>query len=159
MARAQDIREEQSRRTLKDTERKQNRLLRWIQLLIKEKGKIPPQQRETFITSLYDTTLLEGRGISVVYKSNNGNKINFGKFFDFAQAMAFQTSSIVKITYKTQQYQIPIEELWRTLHKYLLKIFPTSAYTAFHMSSEFLNWKAPSGSVEYKPQRRSYRSE
>ena len=158
MARAQSIREEQVRRTLKDTEAKQNRLLRWIQLLIKNKGMIPPQQRETFLTALYDTTLLEGRGTNVIHKINN-DKINMGRFFDFAQAMAFQNKSIVTIKYKTNTYQIPIEELWRTLQRYLLKIFPTSAYTAFHMSAEFLGWKAPSGSVEYKPQRRSYRSD
>jgi len=158
MAKSQAFKEEQVRRTLKDTETKQNRLLRWIQLLIKNKGVIPPQQRETFLTALYDTTLLEGRGLNVVHKSNNTN-INMGRFFDFAQAMAFQNKATVTIIYKTQQYQIPIEELWRTLHRYLLKIFPTSAYTAFHMSAEFLGWKAPSGSVEYKPQRRSYRND
>ena len=155
MAKSQDLKEEQVRRTLRDTEKKQNRLLRWIQLLVKNKGMIPPQQRETFLTSLYDTTLLEGRGLTVVHKTNNTN-INMGKFFDFAQAMAYQNKSVVKINYKTKEHQIPIEDLWRTLHRHLLKIFPTSAYTAFHMSSEFLGFKTSSESVSYKPQRRSY---
>jgi len=156
MAKAQSIREEQVRRTLKDTEAKQNRMLRWIQLLIRDKGKIPPQQRETFITALYDTTLLEGRGLNVIHKINNTN-INMGKFFDFAQAMAYQNKAVVKIKYKTKIYHIPIEDLWRTLHRCLLKIYPTAAYTAFHMSAEFLGVKGGGGgSVSYRPQRRSY---
>ena len=109
MPRAQSLREEQIRRTLKDTQKKQNRMLRWVQLLIKHKGIIPSQQRETYLCALQDTTLLEGRGLTVVHKVKETNtRLNMGKFFDFAQAMAFQISPTVKIKQGNYIYQIPI---------------------------------------------------
>jgi len=145
-----------------DTLDSQNRFRKWLELLIKNKGIIPPQQRDTFFTSLSKSTFEIGRGQYVDYLAKNGTRIKLGTFYSFTQRMAYQTNDIIKVQYPPRIgkiYEIPIEELWKVVLKHFLKIRPYALEEARRLSAERFRTQAKGDSVEFFPSVRTHRKE
>ena len=134
-----------------DTLAIQNSFLNWIELLIQNKGTIPPSHRKAFRTSLSKSTLEVGRGQNLVHITKDGQRINLGRFYSFTMQMAYQTETIVKINYKGKEYQIPIEHLWLTILKKLHAVFPFALNESRRLSGERIRMQAKPGVLEWKP--------
>lgn len=145
-----------------DTLDSQNRFRKWLELLIKNKGTIPPGQRDTFFTSLSKSTFEIGRGQNVFYLTKDGVRIKLGTFYTFAESMAYQTNEIVKLQYPPRigkVYEIPIEELWKVVLKHFLRIRPYALEEARRLSAERFRVQAKGDSVEFFPSVRTHRGE
>ena len=145
-----------------DTLDSQNKFRNWIELLIKNKGIISPAQKNTFFISLSKSTFEIGRGQHIFYLAKDGVRIRLGTFYSFAQMMAYQTKTIIKIRYPPRTgkiYEIPIEELWKVLLKHFLKIRPYALEEARRLSAERFRTQAKGDSVEFFPSVRTHRNE
>ena len=129
----------------------QNSFLNWIELLIQNRGTIPPTHRRAFRISLSKSTLEVGRGQNLIYKTKDNKRINLGRFYTFAMQMAYQTKNIVKINYNGHTYQIPIEDLWLTILKKLHEVFPFALNESRRLSGERIRMQAKPGVLEWKP--------
>jgi len=141
-----------------DTLTVQNKFRNWIELLIRNKGIVDSHYRTAYFKNLSKATFEVGRGSVIVHITKEGDRIVLGKFYKFAQLMAYQTKTPVKITYHNKTYLIPIEDLWRTLLLKLLDIFPFALEEARRLSAERFRMQARAGSVEFEPSTRSHRS-
>ena len=132
----------------------QNTFRNWIELLIKNKGIIPASQRNTFFISLSKATFEIGRGKQIFHITKDKTRLRLGTFYSFAQMMTYQKHRIVKIRYPPRTgkiYEIPIEDLWRTLLKHFLKIAPYALEEARRLSAERFRLQAKPGVVEWSP--------
>lgn len=142
-----------------DTLETQNTFRNWIEILIKNGGVIPPQQRNVYFKRLSKSTFEIGRGQTITFITKEKQRIPLGRFYKFCQMMGYQQSSIVRMRYKSKQYEIPIEQLWKTLLNKLLDIFPYALAEARRLSAERFRVQAKGDSVEFFPSTRSHRNE
>jgi len=137
-----------------DTLENQNSFRNWLELLIQNKGIIPPSHRNTYLIQLSKSTLEIGRGQQIFHLTKDNKRIKLGSFYFFAEMMAYQTKSIVKIRYPPRTgkiYEIPIEDLWKTLLRHFLRIRPYALEEARRLSAERFRLQAKPGAVEWKP--------
>jgi len=142
-----------------DTLETQNRFRNWIEILIKNKSIIAPQQRNIYFKQLSKSTFEIGRGQPIIFITKDKQRIPLGKFYKFCQKMAYQRNSIVRMRYKEKVYDIPIEYLWKTLLDKLLDIFPYALAEARRLSAERFRAQAKGESVEFFPSTRTHRSD
>jgi len=142
-----------------DTLETQNRFRSWIELLIKNRGIIPPHQRNSYFKQLSKSTFEIGRGQAIVLITKDKQRIPLGQFYKFCQKMAYQQTSMVRLTYKNRLYEIPIEILWKTLLDKLLDIFPYALSESRRLSAERFRSQAKGDSVEFFPSTRTHRSD
>jgi len=142
-----------------DTLDSQNTFRNWLELLIKNKGTIPPSQKNTFFISLSKSTFEIGRGQHIFYLAKDGVRVRLGTFYSFAQMMSYQTKTIIKIRYLGKIYEIPIEELWKVLLRHFLRIRPYALEEARRLSAERFRTQAKGDSVEFFPSVRTHRNE
>lgn len=142
-----------------DTLEVQNKFRNWIEILIKNKGIVPASTRNTYFKQLSKSTFEIGRGQTIVHTTKDGTRIVLGRFYKFAQTMAYQTKPIIHMSYKNKKHHIPIEDLWRTLHNKLLDIFPSALEEARRLSAERFRLQSSPGSVEFVPSARGHRGD
>jgi len=142
-----------------DTLETQNKFRNWIEILIKNEGIIPPQQRNVYFKQLSKSTFEIGRGQPIVFITKGRNRIPLGRFYKFCQTMAYQTKSPVRLRYMGKVYEVPIEDLWKTMLDKLLDIFPHALVEARRLSAERFRAQAKGDSVEFFPSTRTHRSD
>jgi len=134
-----------------DTLELQHKFICWLEFLIEHKGIIAPSYRKAFRKSLSKATLEVGRAHQIFYTTKDGVRIPLGKFYKFAMKMAYQRSKIVTITYKSNIYKVPIEDLWLLILDKVHDVAPYALEEARRMSQERFRFQAKPGVVEWKP--------
>ena len=140
-----------------DTLTIQNKFRAWIELLIKNKGIVDFRYRNSYFKNLSKSTFEVGRNKVIIHITKDGKRIMVGRFYKFAQLMAYQIKTPVKIVYRGKTYHIPIEALWLTLLDNLLDIFPYALEEARRLSAERFRMQAKAGAVEFEPSTRHYK--
>jgi len=145
------ITERSLRLTFEDTRKRQERLRKKLEQLIKEKRPLHPYETDEYLEDLYKGLLLIGRGKKIYIITSNGDKIPLGDLLYFAQKMVYQKNNIVKIRYNNKIYEIPIEKIWQLLLDEFLMIFPHALWEALHLSAERFRFVGKGESLEYVP--------
>ncbi|MHA1865407.1 MAG: hypothetical protein ACTSWZ_02780 [Candidatus Heimdallarchaeaceae archaeon] len=146
-----DVRESAVRLTFEDTLRRQKRLRKKLEQLIREKRPLYSNEVDDYLEDVYKALLTIGRGKKIFYKTNDGVNIPLGNLIYFAEKMIYQKNKIVRIRYNYKIYEIPIEKLWQTLLDYFLMLFPHALWEALHISAERFRYQAKPEALEYFP--------
>ena len=148
-----NLRDESLRLTFEDTLRRQNHFRRMLEQLIEEKRTLRDDEKEIYLENLFKSLITAGTSHIIYYRLNNMKLIPLGPFIYFAEKMAYQRKPYILIRYNGYIYKIPIEEVWKTILDYSLKLFPLALWNALRLSAERLRVQKPTA-LEYRPSTR-----
>jgi len=142
--------------TFEDTLLNQRNFRNLIEKLIEEKRPLYANEREKYLNLLFKATLSVGRALPFIHILPNGKQLMFGRLIYFAQKLAYYEYPVLRINYRGEEFLIPIEDIWKTFHDYLLRIYPSVQSEALRLGPERFRAVAKPGAVEYTPGSRNY---
>lgn len=150
-------REDSIRISFEDTLNNQETFRNRVEFLIRDKRSLRPNEINNFLKTFSKAMFTVGIVTEVKHRATDGTVLRLGHFHYFVEKLAYQTKTPVKISYKHKTYIIPIEELWKTVHNYLLILYPYAQRESVYRSAERFRLQAKPGSVEFTPSTRHYK--
>lgn len=134
----------QIRMTHRDAIRSQRQLRRLVLRKIERNVGLSRKEEEFFDEIIATALLSQGSNIKAFHVLPDGKKLYMGTVHSFALWMCDIKGSEVTLKNYSNNYKVQIKDLWKTLYRYLIELFPLALDEAIHMSREVTKREAPS---------------
>jgi len=134
----------QIRMTHRDAIRSQKQLRLLVLRKIERNVGLSRREEEFFDEVVATSLLSQGSYVKAFFVLPDKRKLFMGSVHSFALWMRDLKGSEVKLRNYDKIYKVGIRDLWRTLYKYFIELFPLALDEAIHMSREVTKREAPS---------------
>jgi len=134
----------QIRMTHRDAIRSQKQLRLLVLRKIERNVGLSRREEEFFDEVVATSLLSQGSYVKAFFVLPDKRKLFMGSAHSFALWMRDLKGSEVKLRNYDKIYKVEIRDLWRTLYKYFIELFPLALDEAIHMSREVTKREAPS---------------
>ncbi len=134
----------QIRMTHRDAIRSQKQLRILVLRKIERNVGLSRREEEFFDEVVATSLLSQGSYVKAFFILPDMRKLYMGSVHSFALWMRDLKGSEVKLRNYDKVYKVEIKDLWRTLYKYFIELFPLALDEAIHMSREVTKREAPS---------------
>lgn len=143
----------QIRMTHRDAIRSQKQLRHLVIRKIERNVGLSRKEEEFFDELVATALLSQGSRVKAYHMLPDGRKLYMGTVHSFALWMCDLKGSEVTLRNYDRIYKVQIKNLWKTLYKYFIELFPIALDEAIHMSREVTKREPPSA-YTFSPDKR-----
>jgi len=140
------------RLTHEDTINAQNKLMKLMQIKIKNNSSLSIKEEYNFPSLVSNALMSMGQG-QIHYLAPDDTEVPLGSLHSMLLRMIGVHGSAVRLKYFDKTYDVPMREIWMTLKNECIKAFPPALQEAIHISREMPRREEPSEYVFGKDQK------